>query len=239
MRLYASLNHDIWRSSVFTALLSCTLLICLDARPGAGGAGMSEELRCDACAIVAQHIAGALMHSEHASGRPLHELGLAASLRKTCLALIQEYNTKMIGEDLRYSGPGTFGATMQGNMSRGWKASFLLKEACDSTMGALEQAELYALFSSHVLESKGESKTEIWDLASGVETFAQALCLRSEKGARKHIYEEAKTKRPKKEILGACSKELFYFRSVSFMEVLKVRHERNVHAESQHDDAEL
>lgn len=161
----------------------------------------SEELRCDACGILAQHWAGAFLHSEALKKRPLSELQYGAALEHVCKGekSLEEYGVKQVDSKVRLSGHGAFGDAAAGVISGGGVWESRLRSACTSMIGDIGEEELYEKFTK-IVPALGKKQVTAEASKEGVEKFARAICVKKEEKGKKK-----KKRKSSQQIRNSCT----------------------------------
>lgn len=186
-------------------------------------------IRCDACSLIAQNYAGALLHAETSKGkRPLAESVRDNALEYICKLGLDDYGvyTQMELPDgtkgARYKVPGQFqGPEYELKMemkSDKWRDR--LRSACMTIIEKYsEESEeaFYELYTKHMpAPTKGKHAKGTF---AGAEAFARALCEKKDAETAKKTKKKRKTQ-SSQDVRFSCNASQFFFNEEGFGEVI-------------------
>mmetsp|Transcript_29423 Transcript_29423/g.80444 ORF Transcript_29423/g.80444 Transcript_29423/m.80444 type:complete len:243 (-) Transcript_29423:144-872(-) len=180
----------------------------------------SAELRCDACNIIAQGVAGAFLHAESLRGRPLKEFQVDAILAQVCESGLDKYEVTKVGGSLRFDVPGAFKAESGGHIMKSTSAHWTLrlKQACLGIIGDIGEEVLYSKFRSHLPKPSETGKVRVAVTSQVAEAFVRDVCLRPQ-GRRDG---KGRKKAASQSMHGSCDGNPF-FSEAGWTEVLQLR----------------
>eukprot|EP00746_Dinoflagellata_sp_MGD_P162642 gnl/MRDRNA2_/MRDRNA2_90283_c0_seq1.p1 gnl/MRDRNA2_/MRDRNA2_90283_c0~~gnl/MRDRNA2_/MRDRNA2_90283_c0_seq1.p1 ORF type:complete len:266 (+),score=82.07 gnl/MRDRNA2_/MRDRNA2_90283_c0_seq1:35-832(+) len=181
----------------------------------------NPQLRCDACGIIAQNLAGALLHTEALRKRPLFESQYEAAIEQVCKEGLDEYGAKEVDGKMRFSGPGSFASASAGMIMGGGNWGVRMKGGCRSLVGELEEEEIYKKYSKFV-DAPKDKKVSSKKSEAGVQAFVKDICLQKDNEA-KGKKKKKKKKQSTQTIQGSCTEELFFFGEKEWKAVLDKR----------------
>lgn len=203
------------------------------------------ELRCDACSLIMQSLAGALAHAESLRDRPLTESQIYATLEYICKPGLSDYGvyTNIPGPDgsdtTRFQVPGQWptGPNFQMKMSSyGTKYKNRLVTGCRQILEKIGEEEFYELYQKHVpAPAKGRKKNDVDVNATfaPTEAFLRAVCVKSG-GDEEQVPEETKSKKKKRkatkssqDVRNECDADQFFF-SLEGWQMVVAKTKKNV-----------
>eukprot|EP00746_Dinoflagellata_sp_MGD_P025164 gnl/MRDRNA2_/MRDRNA2_15913_c0_seq1.p1 gnl/MRDRNA2_/MRDRNA2_15913_c0~~gnl/MRDRNA2_/MRDRNA2_15913_c0_seq1.p1 ORF type:complete len:242 (-),score=61.31 gnl/MRDRNA2_/MRDRNA2_15913_c0_seq1:202-927(-) len=184
------------------------------------------QLRCDACSIIAQNLAGALLHTEALRERPLSEFQYESAIEQVCKEGLDEYTTRRVmglnGEGkTRLNGPGSEASRLKGAIIQGGYWAARMQSACRSVVGEIEEEQIYAKFKKFVDAPKRKLTKQN---EAGVQAFVKDICLHKEDEAQGNKKKKKKQKQQSRQTIhSSCSEELFFFGEEEWKAVLDLR----------------
>eukprot|EP00747_Dinoflagellata_sp_TGD_P052932 gnl/TRDRNA2_/TRDRNA2_148180_c0_seq1.p1 gnl/TRDRNA2_/TRDRNA2_148180_c0~~gnl/TRDRNA2_/TRDRNA2_148180_c0_seq1.p1 ORF type:complete len:283 (+),score=51.33 gnl/TRDRNA2_/TRDRNA2_148180_c0_seq1:109-957(+) len=196
----------------------------------------TDELRCDACLVIVQHIAADFLMSESKRKRPLKDDVASQSVAKVCGDELQDgplriYGTRLTDGKHRLAGPGAI-IEKDGPMKRmGGMIGGNLNDACVAvTQSSPVAGALYSKFQKHVAApARGRAYSN--EAAEGVRKLAKELCMEKKakqksKGKSSQAENENEslataTEDTSANVLGSCSKAHFFFSLSGFEDVVQ------------------
>lgn len=191
------------------------------------------EVRCDACIVVVQNIAGILAYAESRKGRPLQEHHVDATMEHLCKTGFYHYDAEPFepqegdGRNETYHrlwGPGSqHHWKVEGDPKFGdniWMSR--LRKSCSKFVEDFEE-ELYSVYQKHVPATSRSTDVQAEATSEGVKALASAMCLTQAGGKKK--------KKTVHGIAGSCPEELFFFGQPSWKSVLTLHHKQRFDVE--------
>jgi len=137
-----------------------------------------DEIRCDACTVIAQRLIANLYLAEHLKGRPLKEYHVDTTLDFVCKEGLGDYASKGTRGRERLAGPGAAN-DQQGVVIGGgvWDRRMLL--ACRNVVDAIGDEQIYEKVKTNLPKPKS-IRIDVAGSAESVEQLVQAWCLMKE-----------------------------------------------------------
>jgi len=197
------------------------------------------DLRCDACSLIMQNLAGALAHAESSRERPLTESQIYATLEYICKPGLDDYGvyTNIPGPDgsetTRFQVPGQWptGPHLPMRMS-GFSTKYKkrLVTGCKQILEKIGEEEFYELYKKHVpAPAKGRKRGDVDANGTFVPTqaFLRAVCVKSDGDEEEEPADKKSKKKKKKktkssqDVRNECDADQFFFSMEGWQEVVK------------------
>jgi len=197
------------------------------------------DLRCDACSLIMQNLAGALAHAESSRERPLTESQIYATLEYICKPGLDDYGvyTNIPGPDgsetTRFQVPGQWptGPHLPMRMS-GFSTKYKkrLVTGCKQILEKIGEEEFYELYQKHVpAPAKGRKRGDVDANGTFVPTqaFLRAVCVKSggdeeeEPADKKSKKKKKKKTKSSQDVRNECDADQFFFSMEGWQEVVK------------------